>query len=195
MAQARKLIRSHLSAESEKGGKDSIFYHQAARNLRWTGVTLDSNHPSLKAKQALIDLEEAVQPSFDFALPGPDGKVRKLGEERGKVVLVSFWATWCPPCRAEMPLLARLNREWGPKGLTILAISDETPGEVNAFEGQFHYNLPVLLDTTRKVFDHYRVQGIPDTRILDRSGRVVASFGALLSEEELVKAFRAAGLE
>jgi hypothetical protein len=53
----------------------------------------------------------------------------------------------------------------------------------------------VLLDPSRKVFDHYRVQGIPDTRIIDRSGRVVASFGELLSEEEIVRVLRAAGLE
>jgi thioredoxin-like negative regulator of GroEL len=66
---------------------------------------------------------------------------------------------------------------------------------VSAYEQRFHYNLAFLIDSNRKVFDHYRVQGIPDTKIIDRSGRIVASFGGLLSEEEVVRALRAAGLE
>jgi thiol-disulfide isomerase/thioredoxin len=67
-------------------------------------------------------LEEAVQLRYDFALPGPNGMVRKLSNERGKVVLVNFWATWCPPYRAEMPLAAKLQRELGSKGLSMLLI-------------------------------------------------------------------------
>jgi thiol-disulfide isomerase/thioredoxin len=191
---ARELIRSGLPARLN-AWQSSVNFHQTARQLRWAGVTPESDHPSLKAKLALMDLEDAVQPGFDFTLPDPNGKPHKLSDERGKVVLVNFWATWCPPCRAEMPMFSKLYREWGAKGLSMLAISDESTEVVTSYERQFHHNVPVLLDPARKVFDHYRVHGMPDTRILDRSGRVVASFGSLVSEEELVLALRAAGLE
>jgi len=192
---ARELIRAGLPARLKDGWQSSVNFHQTARQIRWAGVRPDSDHPSLRAKLALMDLEDAVQPGFDFTLREPNGKLRKLSDERGKVVLVNFWATWCLPCRAEMPIFSRLYRDWGPKGLSVLAISDEAPEIVTSYEKQFQYNVPVLLDPTRKVFDHYRVHGIPDTRILDRSGRVVASFGSLVSEEEIVRALRTAGLE
>jgi thiol-disulfide isomerase/thioredoxin len=192
---ARKLIRADLSATLAKPTRDSLTLHSVARNLRWAGIAADSDDPGLQAKLALIDLEEAVQPAYDFSLSDPSGKIRRLRDERGKVVLINFWATWCPPCRAEMPMLSKLNREWGPKGLAILAISDEPAETVIRFERQFGYGLPALLDPARKVFDHYRVQGIPDTRILDQSGRVVASFGELVSEQEIVRALREAGLK
>jgi thiol-disulfide isomerase/thioredoxin len=192
---ARVAVRSDLTAALAKPDRDSVTVNMIARNLRWAGIQFESDDPSLQAKLALIDLEDAVQPTFDFALPDPDGIIRRLSDYRGKVVLINFWATWCPPCRAERPVFSKLQRDWGPKGLTILAISDESVETVVGYEKQFRTRIPVLLDPTRKVFDHYRVQGIPDTRILDRSGRVVASFGELVSEEELVRSLQKAGLK
>ncbi len=107
-----------------------------------------------------------------FRLPALAGGESELGALRGKVVVLNFWATWCPPCVSEMPSLERLHRTLGPEGLAVVAVStDEDEAELRRFVAQYSLTLPVLRDPGGRVAsDQYRTTGYPETFVLDRSG-------------------------
>jgi len=113
----------------------------------------------------------------DFVLPQLDGRVQKLSNYRGKVVLVNLWATWCPPCIEEMPVLERLQEEFGPRGLVILALAaDDDPEAVRAFVKQHPVQFDVLLDVGGEVGTRYGITGYPETFVVDREGRFQEKF-------------------
>jgi peroxiredoxin len=118
----------------------------------------------------------------DFELPDAKGKKRKLSEFRGKVVLLNFWATWCPPCRAEMPELNRLHHEYADRGFTVLGVAMDERGwrAVTPFLSTHRIDYPVLLGNAGVANDYGGVRTIPHTLFLDREGRVVATYGAAL---------------
>jgi len=89
-------------------------------------------------------------------------------------VLLNFWATWCPPCRKEMPDLEALYRRFEPQGLVILGVSDEDGDKVKPFIQQQGITYPVLLDAGRKVNELFQIEGIPKTFVYDREGKIVA---------------------
>ncbi len=116
----------------------------------------------------------------DFALTTLEGKSITLGEYRGKIVLINFWATWCPPCRAEMPELnavAQAHRDQ----LIVLAINNgETIERVQSFVAEFQLTFPVLLDPDGAVASKYAVLGLPTSFFVDRNGLVrAANIGAM----------------
>jgi peroxiredoxin len=115
-------------------------------------------------------------PAPEFSLPTPDGKTIALAQLRGKVVFLSFWATWCPPCRVEMPSMERLYREFKDQGLVMLAVDmGESGRQVVRFMKEFRLTFPALLDADSQVASRYGVQGIPTTFLIDRSGRGVGA--------------------
>jgi len=87
---------------------------------------------------------------------------------------VNFWATWCPPCRKEMPDLNALYQQFSPQGLVILAISDEEASRVNPFVEERKIAYPILLDPGDKVHAAFAVEGIPKSFLYDRQGKLVA---------------------
>jgi len=89
-------------------------------------------------------------------------------------VLVNFWATWCPPCRKEMPDLETLYGRFGSKGFVVLGISDEEVAKVEPFIRERKVSFPVLLDPGRKVNEMFVVEGIPKSFVYDREGKLVA---------------------
>ena len=109
----------------------------------------------------------------DFALQDNSGKKVRLAELKGKVVLVEFWATWCPPCRDEIPVIERLHKLYGDKGLTVLAISmDEGDwDEVKAFAKERKISYTVLKGT-EDVSTEYMVRLIPATFLIDKEGKI-----------------------
>ena len=108
----------------------------------------------------------------DFVLPMLDGKVQKLSNYRGKVVLVNLWATWCPPCIEEVPLLDRLQQEYGERGLVVLALAaDDDPETVRTFMKLHPVKFDVLLDVGGEVGTRYGITGYPETFVVDREGR------------------------
>ncbi|MDR1903798.1 MAG: TlpA family protein disulfide reductase [Treponema sp.] len=118
-------------------------------------------------------------PITDFTLPLLDGKNVKLSSFKGKVVFLNFWATWCPPCRNEMPSMEVLYQRYRNKGLEFLAVDVmEGKEEVSSFMKDFSLSFPAALDSSGNVSGLYGIRGIPTTFIIDRQGMIiVASIG------------------
>lgn len=133
------------------------------------------------------------QPAPDFQVTGLDGKTVKLSSLRGHVVLLDFWATWCPPCRKGLPETNRLAQVGGPKGLQVMAISNETHDKVAAFMNQNHYTMPAFLDAGSKAQATYRVDSIPTTVVIDAKGALVAYLVGLQDPSTIQQALAKAG--
>jgi peroxiredoxin len=113
----------------------------------------------------------------DFTLESLDGTTVSLDRLRGKVVFLNLWATWCGPCRDEMPSMETLFDEFkGRKDFVMLAVSQDTKGRqvVEPYVQKNGYHFKILLDPENKVGEAYDVSGVPETFIIDRSGRIVA---------------------
>jgi peroxiredoxin len=110
----------------------------------------------------------------DFTLRDLDGKEHKLSDYRGKVVFLNFWATWCPPCREEIPSMQRLNEVLGSKDFVMLAVNtDENIKDLEAFIKGTPHNFTILSDADGKIQDLYKVFKFPETFVIDRQGRIV----------------------
>jgi peroxiredoxin len=125
--------------------------------------------------------KEAKQPAMegntapDFVLKDLSGKEIKLSSLRGKVVVLNFWATWCPPCREEVPSMMRLNRAMAGKPFQMLAVSEDEGGK-ETIEKYFSTSgtmLPALLDTGQKVGQRYGLTGVPETFVIDTKGVIL----------------------
>ena len=115
----------------------------------------------------------AQAPAPDFTLRGTDGRNLRLQEQRGQVVLVNFWATWCGPCRQEMPHLNRLYDKYRDSGFTLLGVNiDDDPRTAAATAAKLGLKFPVLLDTDKRVSKLYDLGSMPATVLIDRDGRV-----------------------
>ena len=111
----------------------------------------------------------------DFGAPLLDGRPLKLSSQRGKIVLINFWATWCPPCRAEMPAMERLWRHHQDQGFVMLAVSvDSVTAKVKPFVAEHALTFPVLLDPAMDVANAYGVRALPSTFLVDRRGYLTA---------------------
>lgn len=115
------------------------------------------------------------QPAPDISLMDMQGNQVSLSQFKGKVVILNFWATWCPPCREEMPSMEKLHRDFGEKGLVILAVNVEENGRqaVEAFLKKTPYTFPILFDGDKTAQNTYGVFRFPESFIIDRNGNVV----------------------
>ncbi|WP_333843645.1 TlpA disulfide reductase family protein, partial [Pelomicrobium sp.] len=115
-----------------------------------------------------------------LALPDLSGRVHRLEDYRGQVVLVNFWATWCPPCRAEMPSMQRLQDKLAGRPFAILAVDmGETEAEVRDFLKEVPVRFPILLDKDGAALRAWKVRAFPTSFVVDTEGRVRYSlFGA-----------------
>lgn len=121
-----------------------------------------------------LQLLSPSQPAPPLALPSVQGDIIDLDSLRGQVVIVNFWATWCAPCRREMPLLERAWRRLRPYGVVLLAVAtQDDPGMLDRFLSRSPVTFPVLLDESGKTAQAWPFSGIPATFIIDPSGRVV----------------------
>lgn len=133
------------------------------------------------------ELSRAKEPSSvamapDFTLTDMQGVPVSLSQYRGKVVFLNFWASWCPPCKEEMPSMEALYQRLKKEDFVLLAINVEENGQqaVEQFLKEVPLNFPILLDQTQSVASLYKVHGLPHTFIIDREGKIVESVtGAL----------------
>lgn len=113
----------------------------------------------------------------DFALKDLTGKTVSLSALKGKVVLLNFFATWCPPCRAEMPALNKLRHALKTRGLEVVAVStDRSINDIKDFLEKNRVDFPILFDADRNVAKQYRVFSMPTTFLINRNGIIVEKF-------------------
>jgi thiol-disulfide isomerase/thioredoxin len=113
-------------------------------------------------------------PAVDFSLKDLSGQDQNLGSYAGKVVFLNFWATWCGPCRAEIPSMEELYLELGNEGFVIIAVNSQEAGEqVAGFVENTGMSFPVLLDTDGRVGAAYSIRAIPTTYIVDPQGYIL----------------------
>jgi peroxiredoxin len=126
-------------------------------------------------KKAGLPVVKSLAAPSNFTLPLLTGESVSLSGLRGKVVFLNFWATWCPPCRAEMPDMETVHQRLTGKGLEILAVdSGEKSATVAAFIKRSGFTFPVALDADGRVGAAYGVSAIPTTYLIDRQGRIVS---------------------
>lgn len=136
--------------------------------------------------------EEQLYPAIDFTLKDQYGNTHTLSEYKGKTVFLNFWATWCPPCRAEMPDIQKIYesyKEDGDDSLIILGVAGPSQGKEKSKQGVIEflekngYTYPVLMDTTGEQFMNYGVYALPTTYMIDKDGNVFGYVSGQISEE------------
>ena len=147
---------------------------------------------STGAAAGTTQADEAVCPAsakkanLDFTVTDMDGKSVKLADYRGKVLVLDFWATWCPPCKAEIPGFVELQNTYGPQGLQVLGVSVDDPADqLKPFASEFKMNYPVLVGLGQDdLQDAYGpMWGIPTTFVIARDGRICRKHSGLVGKE------------
>ena len=170
-------------------------YVELAQLARYEHAEVSLNDPQLAAAFAKLEADDQRRQQADFTLADLAGAKHSLKDLRGKVVLVNFWATWCPPCRKELPDLETLYTRFKDQGLVILAISDEDAGKVKPFIAAHTLQFPILLDPGRKVNELFRIEGIPKSFVYDRSGKLVAQSIDMRTMRQFLEMLSRAGLQ
>jgi len=149
-----------------------------------SGKYLNRNRQA-KTSNLVGDVRGKQAPDFDLA--SLDGKRVKLSDFRGKVVLLNFWATWCTPCKEEMPWFVDLQKKYSNDGLVVVgvAMDDSETSKIAQFAGEMGVNYPVLLGTDQVSEDYGNVQYLPTSFYIDRDGKFVEKGVGLLGRQEV----------
>ncbi len=169
-------------------------FEELASLVRYEHVDASLDVPEFHAAVSKLEAADRARQDANFTLQDLQGNSWTLKDLGGKVALVNFWATWCPPCRKEMPDLEALGKRFKDQGLVILAISDEDAAKVKPFIAERQFTFPVLLDPGRKVNKLFDVEGIPKTFIYDREGRLSAQAIDMRTEHQLLEMLGRAGI-
>ena len=194
-SQALAAVSGTLGEALQQCPANASGYVELAELIRYEHVPAPISDPSLDAAAALLELRDSILEETGFSLTALDGKPYSLDGLRGKVVLLNFWATWCPPCRKEMPDLEKLYEALGPQGLVVLAVSDEDRATVEQFLQGKGYTFPILLDPGRNVGAAFQVEGIPKSFVFDRQGKLAAQSIDMRTESQFRAMLKQAGLE
>lgn len=181
--------------QPDSKGQPDYLYVELASLVRYEHVQTSLDTPQFAAAMAKLQSDDARRQHADFTLADLQGKNWSLKEQRGKVVLVNFWATWCPPCRKEMPDLQALYDKYKDQGFLVLSISDEESPKVSAFIADRKISYPVLLDPARKVHEEFFVVGIPMSFVYDRDGKLVAQSIDMRTRSQFQAMLAQAGLQ
>lgn len=177
-------------------GQPAEPYAELAELVRYEHMQAASDSPEFAQAMAKLEADDRVRESANFTLKDLDGKTWSLRDLRGKVVAVNFWATWCPPCRKEMPDLQALYDEYKDQGLVVLAISyDEDASKIRSFIAKQGFGYPVLLDPGGSVERLYRIDGWPKTFVYDREGKLVAESIDMRTRNQFLQMLAQAGLK
>jgi len=185
----------HEQPPAGKPGEPDSLYLELASLVRYEHMQAESDNPQFAEAMARLEAADAARQKADFTLTDLQGKSWHLRDLRGKVVLVNFWATWCPPCRKEMPDLEALYDKYKEQGFVVLAISDEEAAKVAPFLAERKISYPVMLDPGRKVHKLYQVEGIPKSFVYDREGRMVAQSIDMRTRGQFQEMLTQAGLQ
>ena len=136
-------------------------------------VSVGGQAPDFKATPLLEPVYQAAANATFTSREVGAAAAKSLASYKGDVVLLNIWATWCAPCRAEMPSIERLHREFGPRGLKIVAVSVDDPGQQKAvrdFARELGLTFEILHDPTHDIQKAYQTTGVPETFVLGRDG-------------------------
>jgi peroxiredoxin len=178
-----------------KLGRPAMPYVELAQLVRYEHMQASLEDPQFAAAMSKLEAGDERRQQADFTLEDLDGTKWTLKDLSGKVVVVNFWATWCPPCRKEMPDLETLYKRFKGQGLVVLAISDEDAGKVRPFIAEQKATYPILLDPGRKVNQLFEVEGIPKSFVYDRSGKLVAQSIDMRTRKQFLEMLGHAGLQ
>jgi len=192
---AEALREEPPKANEAKPGEIPEAYIELASLVRYEHVQAGLDSPLFAAAMAKLEADDQRRQQADFTLTDLGGNAWTLKSLRGKVVLVNFWATWCPPCRKEMPDLQSLYQRFKDQGLVILAISDEDASKVKPFVTERRVSYPILLDPGRKVNTLFAIEGIPKTFVYDRDGKLVAQAIDMRTQNQFLEMLARAGLQ
>ena len=178
-----------------KNDEPPMPYFDLARLSRYERVTVSLSDPLYKKANDILAANEADIAKADFTLKDLNNKKWTLSQLRGKIVLVNFWATWCPPCRTEMPNLDLIYTHFASEGLVILSITDENPFTVNSLLQGKNYHPPVLIDSGGAVHKQFHITGIPQTFVFDRDGKLTGVAIDQSTQRQFLSLLAQAGLK
>jgi peroxiredoxin/outer membrane lipoprotein-sorting protein len=183
-------LRDHLTAKGVPDVKQALVkinYTKSSPNVQLADATFNWSPPSdaTLVKPRALDDPSAAEPSAAlvgkpaplFTLKDMKDQNVSLAEQKGHVVVLDFWATWCGPCVQELPTLDKLSQNLAPRGVKFFALNQSESKElVQAFLGKHSLSLPVLLDDKTTAAQAYLVEGIPQTVVINKTGRVAKVF-------------------
>ena len=169
-------------------------YIELAELVRYEHVQASVDSPFFGGAMSKLVADDQRRERADFTLTDLEGKTWSLQALHGKVVLVNFWATWCPPCRKEMPDLETLYQEFKDQGFLVLAISDEDISKVQPFIAEHRTTYPILLDPGHKVHQLFQIQGIPKSFVYGRDGKLVTEAIDMRTRRQFLEMLAQAGL-
>jgi len=179
----------------DEKGQPAGAYVELAELVRYEHVQASLDAPQYKAAMAKLEADDERRQLANFTLTDLQGKNWTLKDLRGKVALVNFWATWCPPCQKEMPDLEALYKRFQDQGFVILAISeDEETDKVKPFITERKISYPILLDPGQKVNNLFQVDGIPKRFVYDRDGKLVSQSIDMRTQRQFLEMLAQAGL-
>ena len=189
---AQSLTETHIAGQ---GGQPHPGFDELAQLSKYEHMKVSINSADYKASVANLNKVDADRAKVDFSLTDIEGHSWTLSSLKGKVVLVNFWATWCPPCRKEMPDLQMLSDRFKAQGFVVLSISDEGMDKVKPFIADHKYTWPVVLDPGRKVNDLYHIQGIPKSFLYNRNGQLIEQTIDMRTQAQFLSLLAKAGLK
>jgi peroxiredoxin len=176
------------------GNQPNSVYVELATLVRYEHVQGSLDNPQFAAALAKLEADDKQRERANFTLTDLQGKTWTLQALHGKVVLVNFWATWCQPCRKEMPDLDALYQRFKDQGFVILGISDEEAIKVKELLAERSVAYPILLDPGRKVNELFGIDGIPKSFLYDRNGKMVSSAIDMRTQGQFLGMLAKAGL-
>lgn len=188
-----QAVREHpVAAAHEKPAQP---YLELAELARYEHMKAALDDPQFAAALAQLKDADDRRQQADFTLTDLQGKSWTLKQLKGKVVLVNFWATWCPPCRQEMPDLDALYQRFKDQGFVILALSDEKESDVKPFLSKQNFSYPIMLDPDRKVHELFAVEGIPKSFVYNREGKLVTESIDMRTQKQFLAMLADAGMQ
>ena len=168
--------------------------------LAWTVLTMEmpwvgaGEEAAFAPPPAAACAADAKPADFNFTLKDADDKPVKLADYKGKVILLDFWATWCGPCKVEIPWFIEFQQKYGAKGFQVLGVSvDDTPDKLKPYVADMKMNYPVLQALTdEKILDAYGpMLGIPVSVVISRDGRICSKHTGLAAKDALENEIKA----